>query len=302
KITDETTGEPVPGVGIFAVPDRTETGRQSNKAVIGGLMNTAKTNEEGVYKLILDIDEERDVRLLWRHVHSAGYGPLTEESELTTVRVGPGDKKTLDFALSATPFNVRMKFVDENGEPIQGIRAGIHLQDRGWGIQGSGMTSDEEGWALWEGLTAGETYIALGFDEKFRELGRSARFTGGPGETVPEVLVYCLPRGDIEGTIVDASGNPVPEVKFSCWLVDDEGNKSPTARGTTSEDGSFLLRSAFYMGAYPKGYLVFAVGEKGDKLNLSETGSVEIAGGSITDLGTLSGKPTSMEEVKSLLQ
>ena len=132
-------------------------------------------------------------------------------------------------------------------------------------------------------------------------LGISKPFTGQPGETVPEVVIVCpLRGGGIEGVITDAEGNPVPEVHVACWVLLDDGTFLGVPGTYADENGTFNNRKV-RVGLYRQLLLAYRDGTTG-QFSYIIVENVQVDEEAVTNLGTLSLKPISPEELKAILE
>ncbi len=302
KVTDASTRQPVHPLGVFASNLKADA-----KGTLGK-MAKVETDKDGRYELRLGLTESASFRIFWRYMHSSGFGPLTEDSDVATLELEPNSEEELNFSIQEAPFSVVMLFGDKHGRPLPDVRAGIKYpkEGGGWGMQGSPMASEEDGRVTWEGLTAGQTYVALGRDQEVRWIGQSEPFTGEPAETVGDVVVVCAYPGGFEGVFTETDGRPISEVLVTCRAFQEDGILFPPrkeGRAVTNENGGFVFPYALPEGKYPW-VLVTTVQpyEGSDEIYLAELSGLEIGADTIVDVGVLSGRPVSMAELARMLQ
>ena len=100
----------------------------------------------------------------------------------TTVALEPGADKEFDFTVDG-PLTIPVRFVDDEGNPVEGVRTMIKNVDSGgqWG----GTISGPDGRAVLRGLNPQYTYGIFGGGSEHHQV------KGEPGETLPELVVTC---------------------------------------------------------------------------------------------------------------
>ncbi|MBN1420463.1 MAG: sigma-70 family RNA polymerase sigma factor [Planctomycetes bacterium] len=296
------TGLPVHPLVIFAAPPGA-TDREAR--ILGGFENVSKTRPDGSYELKLDVAGRTDIRVFWRFSHSGGWGPLKDGVEYPALTIEPGRSYPLDIAVDDEPYSISFRFVGKDGEPLGGIKAGIHLRDRGWGMQITHIISAADGRATWHGLSPGETYQALGFKREGPILGRSARFSVPSGETAPEIEVVCISRrGGVEGTLVDPEGQPIADAEIWCAVLPPVvGNLEPIdvrVSGSTDRSGAFRIPSGLPEGRNREVFLLHEDPEK--RLRIGSIENMELEADEVLNLGALVLAPVSGEEADRMLR
>ena len=169
--------------------------------------------------------------------------------------------------------------------PLEGVRPGIRCIGRMGLQQGGGdITSDAEGRVTWQGLSPGETYEALGFDNESNPIGRSQPFTGEPGETVHDLLVVCSFLGGIEGNLLDSYGVPIAHADIQYTALLEDGTVYELQKTTTDSNGMFCILDALPDGLHPN---VFVGRQTEDGLEVAVIENVDVVPGAVTDLGTI---------------
>ncbi len=181
-------GKPAPGYSVEALRiDRDRPGSSR-----GDLADTAVSGDDGRYELTLWIPGWYTL-----HLRSASKVPAAGHKELTT----EGDEeRSVDFDLTGSTF--RGTVVDEDGQPVEKARVALR----------------------WEGLLVAETDAGGRFEIDVQGEGTGSVYAFKPGyresETVdvpvaegtaiPTVTLKLKRKSTARGTVVSASGSPVP--------------------------------------------------------------------------------------------
>jgi hypothetical protein len=120
-----------------------------------------------------------------------------------------------------------------------------------------------------------------------------------PGTTTPNIEIYLEPGAVVEGTVVDAAGQPVPDALIFAAPFDLP--PPPDAAGHSGPDGGFRLDSlsltTWLVGAYHPDYAPGWTDVEPDHSRATRATIVLSQGGSIEGEITLSGQPVSGQEV-----
>ncbi len=269
--------------------------------IVGQLGGETVTGGDGSYKFRMNLTEPHNFRVYYWYRSEGGSPGLPENAEVAILELGPGVKKELNFTAPA-PLIVPVRYVDPDGTPVKGVMAGMRLAGRsgGWG----GYHANDEGRFTWHGLDPARTYEAVAWERSeggIVTVAASEPFTGEPGETVPEVVVVCIPRGGIEGIVLDADGNPAANTEIGYAALLEDGTTSPMRTATTNANGAFCMLGALPEGVHPSVFVGCQKAE--DKIELAVVANAEIVRDSVTDLGVirLDQQYGSIEEVQEQL-
>jgi RNA polymerase sigma factor (sigma-70 family) len=307
-VTDRGSGKPVCPVAVAAV--KTDA---SGRRVRGSPVETAVTEPDGSYIIDLPFVEKGSrFALICKFYTEGGSNWGNTDRNQVNLDVNPGEEKVFDFSVDA-PLTVPIRFVDEDGEPVQGVMSAIRQADQSGGC--GGLTSDAEGRVVHHGLPAGLSYRAVAWASGqgvfFRVLGVSAPFTGRPGETVSEVEVKCRTIwGGIQATFVDDSGNPVAGGEIACKPIPAPGNDLPDPAkavmdtgASTGPDGSLAVTDMLPEGRYTAlHFFLDASGRDATEILVATVRDVEIRAGAPTALGTVSLERMPKEKAQRLLR
>ena len=313
KVTDASSGRPAYPVRVLAVGE-VRGGILGFGSRPKSILGSVSTDENGSYDLPLGVDGRLELQIWWKFDEGQGGNVGDERSKkVTTLQLDPSDEEEVSFTVPAAPINVPIRFVDRNGVPLEGIRAGMRVPWDTDGINGRGLISDTDGRVTWRSAPANQTYRVIGFvteprlmAPRFMVLGISEPFTGEPGETVPEVVVVCSTYdgvGGIEGVILDADGMPVAGAGIECRALLEDGKLTDEVvvgdlEAATRADGSFVMLDALPNGIHPR--LVLTC-ETEDQLEMAVIDNVRIEVDGVTDLGTIRLEPITREQAEAVL-
>ena len=296
RITDATSGDPVYHLGVWfrmVGPDGS-----TSPTMVGW----AETSPDGRYTEELIAEETGRVQVGASYCHPCGTNETVGGEPPPVFDLQPGSEIEVNFTVDA-PFTIPIRVEDENGDPMEGVW--ITLKDVQANLTWSNdrVLTDSEGRFEWYGMTPGRTYAAGAIDITRAGqswLGGIEPITGGPGETVPEVVIVVEAKGGIEGFILDADGSPVALAQIECRAVSEDGSLSPIQRGGTDEQGVFCVLRALPEGVHPT-VLVGRQTENGYDVGIIE--NIEIVANGVTDVGIiqLGQHLTSLEEAAQQL-
>jgi carboxypeptidase family protein/AhpC/TSA family protein len=224
RITDEVTGEPVPGAYVSAY--RTSIGRSIS----------ARTDETGLARLRLPADAYRRF-----YVHKPGYGYLNETVEALQVEEG----QTYEQAFALTPpKKAHGVVVDPSGEPAAGVA--VRLLPGGSETARTGAKGQFEVTA--EFLGSGHNLhqkVLAAWDEE-RALAGAVEIDE---EQQDPVRLQLSPAPVAKGKVTKEDGSPLADVRVTLMLRAGNWGSSLRSGGlVTDRDGCFQTMPL------PKGY------------------------------------------------
>ena len=283
-VTDPTGTTPVcPLLVCMAVLDADSI----ENAAMGGVTLTAP---DGSYNLRVNVTDRQRFRVYYTYCEGDG----AEEYEVTVLELGPGAREQLNFTTPG-PLVVPVRYMDGDNKPFEGISGTMRLvgSHREWG---SPVPSDAEGRVVWPGLEPGRTLRAAGYLGE-QLMGVSEPFTGGPGETVPEVVVVCAPYGGVEGVVMHPDGSSIANTQIRGTVLHDDGSQV-NFQATTDADGAFVALDVLRDGEYPT-LLVEYSGADGSEVAAVQNVRIEPNG--VTNLGTIQLEPVFAEKAEAVL-
>ena len=140
---------------------------------------------------------------------------------------------------------VRVQFLDINGNPLEGITAGATWSKSGEGFWTEGTRSDENGWAVLS-LYPDQTQYVRGFDHSDRSLVAEGFEKVRPkaGEAIGNLRIIMVPPASISGRALSESGEPLAERDLIC-RIDYADGVQRSARARTDLSGTFELKERF---------------------------------------------------------
>ena len=119
---------------------------------------------------------------------------------------------------------VRVQFLDADGNPLEGIVAGATWTKSGDGFWTEGGKSDQDGRAVLY-LYAGTVQYVRGFDRSLRGLVAEACKTVEPeaGQVIGNLRIAMIPPAAIEGRLLDENDAPVTEKRLVAHLSYADG-------------------------------------------------------------------------------
>ncbi len=158
----------------------------------------------------------------------------------TQVEVEPG-KSLGDVQIDLADLaELRVQYLDANGNPLAGVTAGATWSPSGDGGWTEGTKSDTEGWAVLYLYPEGVQYVR-GFDHSGTLVAEAAKQVHPKaGEVLDNLRITMLPCAQLRGRIVDDKGNPLAGRTALCTLAFADGVQ--TQRGVrTDSGGRFVL-------------------------------------------------------------
>jgi hypothetical protein len=138
---------------------------------------------------------------------------------------------------------LRVQYLDADGNPLEGMVAGATWSQSGDGLWTQGTNSDNDGWAVLY-LYPDEVQYVRGFDHSGRSGALVAeageKVCPKPGQILDGLRVVMLPCAQLHGRLVDDKGTPLAEKEVLCKLVFADGVQGQQAIRTDSE-GRFRL-------------------------------------------------------------
>ncbi|WP_377890517.1 collagen binding domain-containing protein [Alkalihalobacillus sp. R86527] len=218
-VTDDGTGEPIPGVNI-QVRYLTPT---------GPVYASTLTDENGVYR----------TEGLFAGTYTviafaeSGYG-----SSSASVKVPANGSRTLDFTLEPFPATAEGTIRDETtGEPVANVFVRL-LDIHGSSIQT--VNSDRNGFYRFTNFTASQ-YLISAITPNYQRVQVS--INPSPGETVVSDIFFTADPGGISGIILDAqTESPLVGAQVEVY---SPGSTVPVARRTAGASGDFSITGVF---------------------------------------------------------
>jgi hypothetical protein len=297
---DRTTNKPVPAVVVTALhvdPESEKTPFERRySAPYGG---SAATDLDGAYSLeIPSLKERQTFWITYEYFTEGGSAWAQPQEVVAEVELGSGDKEEVNLLVDA-PVKVPVRYVDSSGLPLKGVMAAMRRAG-GRGGCGGVLESDAEGRVTFHGIPPYVELQALAWEKIANELatvGVSEPFAGGPGETVPEVLVMVAKLGGIEGGMTDSEGSPAAGKDFMARVWHADGS-TQDLQGRTDANGVFTLLDVLPQGEYPRIGIGYEAEGHVEAAILSD---VTIVGDHVTDLGNIALQVFSLEEVEAIL-
>lgn len=135
---------------------------------------------------------------------------------------------------------VRVQYLDADGNPLEGITAGATWSQSGDGAWTEGTASDKEGWAVLY-LYPDEVQYVRGFDHSGPLVAENAaKVQSKAGETLDSLRITMLPCARLGVRILDDKGSPLTEKEAICTLVFADGMQGKR-RIRTDAEGRFSL-------------------------------------------------------------
>ncbi len=136
---------------------------------------------------------------------------------------------------------VRVQYLDVNGNPLEGITAGATWSQTGDGGWTEGTTSGKDGWAVLY-LYPDETQYIRGFDHGAGTLVAEAAEKIDPkaGQVLDSLRITMLPCANLHGKLVEGHGMPLAEKIALCTLIFADGIQYKNSVRTDTE-GRFNL-------------------------------------------------------------
>ncbi|MFC1736272.1 sigma-70 family RNA polymerase sigma factor [Candidatus Hydrogenedentota bacterium] len=184
-VTDASSGVPAYPLRILLV----EEGADPNDLSEARVPVTSRVAPDGSYEFTLDISETVYYNVCYQYVefqHVDGHYITVrmEAIPATDVALEPGADKEFDFTVDG-PLTIPVRLVDDEDNPVEGVRAMIKNPDLGKRAQWGGSISGPDGRTVLRGLNPQYTYEIFGGGSKHHEV------QGGPGETLPELVITC---------------------------------------------------------------------------------------------------------------
>ncbi|MCL4691426.1 MAG: RNA polymerase sigma factor [Candidatus Hydrogenedentes bacterium] len=217
------TGEPVSGMEIVLEPlgDRPEP------------QATVRTNGDGTYRMTVPVPGEYHIRRSYSHP-----GLPSPENDPRTIRIAEGQVvEDLDFPI-VMGIRVSGICVDEQGNPVSGAQVEGRDRDNYRSLE-SYITREDGRFAL-AGFPKTPRFT---IDAEVR--GKLVSDLYGPTPLkgdVKDVRVIMRPVASIAGTVVDASGRPLPGIRVSANPMEQELQRYVgSSAEETADNGTFHL-------------------------------------------------------------
>ncbi|MBI4603540.1 MAG: carboxypeptidase regulatory-like domain-containing protein [Planctomycetes bacterium] len=209
---------------------------------LGHASRQAETDEEGLYRIDIEVAEEHAVGVVVASKDGFREGRVN-------VRLEEARDGAVEADIVLDPLGPRGSvsglIVDTDGDPVPGETAYFHSAALSARYQ---ATSDADGRFALEDIQAGDDYRVWVYPRGgYKDYARSPVEVLEEG-TELEIVLEPLGAGSLRGRMVDASGAPVP--RFSLWVRSMKalGNAVPV---TSDEAGGFEVEDV------PEGELLF---------------------------------------------
>jgi hypothetical protein len=129
---------------------------------------------------------------------------------------------------------VRVQYLDTDGNPLGGITAGATWSTSGDGGWTEGTKSDEDGWAVLY-LYADSTQYVRGFDFAGNLVAEGFEMVEPQGgQIIDNLQIVMVPAGSISGQLVNENNEPLAETEAICKLDFADGIKKEHRMKTDS--------------------------------------------------------------------
>ncbi len=280
RVTDRTTGEGIGGVlicGFFA--------KTANCVV-----HTTITQSDGTYALVLPADEGDSAYLALFLPCGATFSCI--DSAEIRLPLLPGEARTIDFAEDA-PFSAPFRVVYSDGAPAAKMYFTLHDVTADQHRSFFDMATDAEGRYTFRGLIPTHEYeVDLGARTAQGTapplLISSDRFTGNPGETLPETVLTCEHLGGIAGTALSVESQPLWDKAIQIEGSNPRTGAPIAATARTNAEGRFVVQQAFPEGFYSQ--LTLRLRRAGAP-QLATVNNIVIVRNQVTELGPITVVP-----------
>lgn len=160
----------------------------------------------------------------------------------TEIEIQPG--KSLGDVQIALPdlAELRVQYLDADGNPLAGISASATWSPSGDGGWTEGTRSDKEGWAVLY-LYPEETQYIRGFDRSGSLVAETAKqVRPEAGEVLDSLRITMLPCARLRGRLLDDEGKPLAGRTALCTLAFADGVQMKRGIRIDSEGGFVLER------------------------------------------------------------
>ncbi|HUW19580.1 MAG TPA: hypothetical protein VMW16_09780 [Sedimentisphaerales bacterium] len=136
---------------------------------------------------------------------------------------------------------VRVQFLDADGNPLPGITAGATWSNSGDGAWTEGTKSDKDGWAVLYLYPDSVQYVR-GFDHSGDLVAEGfEKVEPAPGQVLENLQILMVPTAGISGRLLDEKNQPLSEKVLLCKLDFADG-VSKTERIKTDSAARFEIR------------------------------------------------------------
>jgi protocatechuate 3,4-dioxygenase beta subunit len=135
---------------------------------------------------------------------------------------------------------LRVQYLDADGNPLPGIRAGATWSPDGGGGWTEGTKSEADGWAVLY-LYPSEVQYVRGFDFTGSLVAEGcAKVEPQPGQILDSLRIVMVPSARLQGQIVDANNVPLADKQAACTLGSADGTRREEGAKTDAE-GRFQM-------------------------------------------------------------
>jgi len=204
-------------------------------------------------------------------LHSSNF--LEILGETAQVQTSAGKTKVVSMLVVA-PAELRVRFVDQYGKPVDQVRLDLFDSDDKF-IKS--FTSNLEGWTDWhDSLSAGQRLVAkISIGKDLFEPAPNQEIVLAPGRNEQEIQLQSAPRGTLAGIVTGPGGQPVRNAQISATQLYQ--GREIVSRATSNLEGAYRLELL----AGPATVEVF---ESSNYYQTDEEISVQVAENSVTTL------------------
>jgi hypothetical protein len=229
RVTDTATGKPVCPVMVYALCD--------SPGLNVPLVGMAATQRDGTYRMqFIGLPATLTLSIRTDYCTKGQHRSFEGAPEVARVRLAPGEERELNFTVSST-VTAPVRTVTAEGVPVPGVEIGPEV-------------SDAQGRMTLYGLEPNVTHVLVAYEDVkdaagvargHRIRGRSAPFSGKPGETVPEVSVVCSDAtGALQGRVIAPGVDFEEENAVACTLHYADGGMA-SATAFLDAEGAFYV-------------------------------------------------------------
>ncbi|MHC4155111.1 MAG: hypothetical protein ACYST6_09355 [Planctomycetota bacterium] len=171
---------------------------------------------------------------------------------------------------------LRIQYLDADGNPLAGITAGATWSKNGEGAWTEGTKSDRDGWAVLY-LYPGSVQYVRGFDHAGNLVAEAfAEVKPEPGQVMKNLRIVMVATAAIRGRLLDENNHPVSEKVVLCKLDFADGGRKRHRIGTDAS-------GRFQMDRLTPGIVTLSV--ERDSVLFNDVVSFALGPGQTRDLG-----------------
>jgi len=157
-----------------------------------------------------------------------------------TLDVQPGSPLTdVEIPLESLA-ELRVQYLDADGNPFKGISGSATWSKNGHGAWTEGTQSNGDGWAVLY-LYPNSVQYVRGFDRSRESVAETSKeVQPEPGQIMDPIQIVMVPVAELTGRLLDERGAPISDGLITCTLDFADGVQDQR-RIKTGPDGSFRL-------------------------------------------------------------